>query len=195
MSAVTALPAQSAKPRNLTRPTAGDGVVIIATLISLLAGGLVKYFYDTRTHETEVAGISISYPSDWIRMPVTGDQQLKAISSDGSQSQIILTTSDTTQPDVHLAVAGGSGNPRSSESDYSQLSNSETTVDGVSAVQTDYAYVKTKVATSTVPTVIRGRQVAWIKDGKIYVLAIDGKEADWDETKKTFNRVVDKVNL
>jgi hypothetical protein len=195
MSAVTALSAQSAKPRNLTRPTTSDLVVIAAILISLLAGGLTKYFHDTRTHETEVAGISISYPSNWIRLPVTGDEQLKAISTDSGQSSIILTAADTSQQDIQLAIAGGAANPRSSESDYSQLSNSATTIDGMSAVQTDYAYVKTKVATATVPTVMRGRQVAWIKDGKLYVLAMDGSEDDWDSTQNTFDRIVDKVNL
>jgi hypothetical protein len=195
MDAVTALPAQSAPRRNLVRPTASDLVVIATIVLSLLAGGLVKYFHDTRTHEAEVAGITIAYPSNWIRLPVTASEQLKAISTDSGQSQVILTATDTTQQDVQLAIAGGTANPRSSESDYAQLSNSSATVDGVPAVQTDYAFVKTKVGGATIPTVMRGRQVAWIKDGKLYVFAMDGAEDDWDQTQKTFNRIVDKVKL
>jgi len=183
------------KTTNLTRPAASDLIVFAAIILSLLTGGLVKYFHDTRTHETEVAGITIAYPSHWIRLPVMGNEQLKAISTDSGQSQIILTTSDTTQQDIQLAIASGSANPRSSESDYSQLSNTGTTVDGVAAVQTDYAFVKTKVASASVPTVMRGRQVAWIKDGKLFVLAMDGAEDDWDQTQKTFDRIVDQVNL
>jgi hypothetical protein len=65
----------------------------------------------------------------------------------------------------------------------------------VAAIQTDYAYVKNKIGTATVPKVVRGRQVAWVKDGQLYVLALEGAEDDWDGTKATFDRLVDKVEI
>jgi hypothetical protein len=195
MAATTAIPAQTASRRNLTRLTASDVVVILAIVLSLIAGGLIKYWHDTRTHETDVAGITLSYPSDWIRLPVFGNEQLKAISSDDGQSQIIFSVTPTTLEDVNLAVANIGVNQSSGESDYTQLANVSETVDGTAAVQTDYAYVKTKIGTATAPKVVRGRQVAWIKDGQLFVLAMEGVDDDWDQTEKNFDRVVDKVEI
>jgi hypothetical protein len=195
MAAITAIPAQPATKKNLTRFTTSDLIVVTVILASLALGGLIKFWNDTRTHETEVAGVSIAYPDGWLRLPVTENEQIKAISTDDGQSELVFSVSSSTQEDVTIALASGSANQSSDESDYTQLSNVTTTVDGVAALQTDYAYVKTKIGTATAPKVVEGRQVAWIKDGQLYVLALEGLEDDWDSTKSTFNRLVDKVEI
>jgi hypothetical protein len=195
MVATTAIPAELNPKRNLTRLTASDGIVILAILVSLIAGGLIKYFNDTQTREADIAGVTLSYPDGWIRLPVSGNEQLKAISNDDGQSLYVFSTSSTSLADVNVAVAAIGVNQSSTESDYTQLVNTSTTVDGTQAVQTDYAYVKTKIGTATVPKVVRGRQVAWIKDGQMYVLALEGPEDNWDTTKSTFDRLVDKVEI
>jgi hypothetical protein len=195
MAATTAIPASLSPKRNLIRLTASDGVVILALLASLIAGGLIKYWNDTQTRESDVAGVTIAYPDGWIRLPVSDNEQLKAISNDDGQTQVLLSVSPTTQDDVSLAIANFGANQSSGESDYTQIANETATVDGVAAIQTDYAFVKNKIGTSTVPKVVRGRQVAWIKDGQLYVFALEGAEADWDGTKTTFDRLVDKVEI
>ena len=59
---------------------------------------------------------------------------------------------------------------------------------------TDYAYVQSAVGGGTVPSVIRGRQYAWIKDGQLYTFALEGPEEDWDNVRTEANRLIDKVD-
>lgn len=175
------------------RMTSADLVVALGVVLLILLGWGFKTVHDDRLTEVEIGPASASYPHGWIRLPVRAPEVLRAISDDNGQSAVVFITQDTGQKDIRLAIASGAGNPASGETAYTQLGNGEATVSGNAAVRSDYAYVKTVVGGSTTPRVMKGRQIAWIKDGKLYALAVEGPEDDWDDTRDTFNRVEDTV--
>lgn len=177
------------------RITAGDAVVIVAAVLALLVGWGIKGWHDNRLHETEVEGVTIAYPKGWIAYPAAAPVLLKAISVDDGRSQVLFSASETTQTDVLLAMASGIANQASGETAYTQLGNETAEVDGQAAVRSDYAYVRTKIGAATPPTVMHGRQYAWIREGKLYTLAMEAPEEGWDEAKSDFERMIDKVEV
>lgn len=176
------------------RVTSGDLVVALSVLLLVLSGWGLKMLHDDRLTSTEIDAVSVSYPSGWIRLPAQEPEVMHAISDDNGQSAVILTAQDTGQKDIRLAIASGAGNPASGETAYTQLGNTEATLNGNPAVRSDYAYVKTVVGGSTAPRVMKGRQVAWIKDGTLYALAAEGPDDHWGDTRETFDRIEEKVS-
>ena len=85
------------------------------------------------------------------------------------------------------------GNPAVGEPSYTELARRARNLDGAPAIETEYAYVRTQVAASSPPDVIRGREVAWSKDGRAYVLALEAPAGDWDEVGDEFDRYVDEL--
>jgi hypothetical protein len=179
--------------RTSPRVTAGDLVVLIGAVVLVLAGWGLKTLHDNRTNEVDVGGITVAVPQGWFRLPTVEPELLRAISNTNGRERLILTSQETTQEDLLLLVGSGAGNPAASEVAYTQLTNENSEVDGNPAIQTDYAYVETTVGGATVPTVIRGRQEAWIKDGRIFVLALEAPEDDWDEANDKYDRLIDEV--
>lgn len=176
------------------RISAGDIVVYVGAVLLVLLGWGLKTLHDDRTTEIEVGGVTVAYPDGWIRLPTTEPLLLRAVSNENGRERLLLSAQETTQTDIRLALASGAANPSSGETAYTQLGNRSGEVDGNPAVETDYAYVATTVGGATAPTVIQGRQAAWIKDGRLLVLAFEAPEQNWDEDDDDFDRLVDEVS-
>mgnify|MGYP000247535164 CR=1 FL=1 len=176
------------------RLTMGDGIVLIGALVAFLIGWAIKDWHDDRLRTIDVSGVTVAYPRDWIRFPTREPEVFRAVSNDDGRTAIFLATVTTPQTDVLQAVATNNANPARGEPGYTQLGNKSATVDGNAAVMTDYAYVQSAVGGTTVPTVIRGRQFAWIKDGQLYTFAVEGPESRWTTLRSQADRFVDDID-
>lgn len=180
-------------PPPSARVTLSDLIVIAGAIAAILIGWAIKGWHDNRLVSATAAGVTVHYPRGWIQLPPVAPQQFVAISTANGRISVALTEQDTQQTDVTKILAAGVANQASSETGFTQLGNEQTTVDGNKAVRSDYAYVKTTIGGATVPTVMRGRQVAWIKDGKLYTFALEAPKDDWGSASGDFGRLVDKI--
>jgi hypothetical protein len=172
-----------------------DLIVIVGAVVLFLAGWAIKDWHDNRLRSVDVSGISVSYPRDWIRFPSMEPELFRAVSNDDGQTIAFLSGVDTPQTDVLLAITTNNANPASGEIGFAQLSNVPTIVSGLTAIQTDYTYVQTTVSGSTIPTVIRGRQVSWISGGKLYSFGVEGAEANWESVRSELNRLIKELEV
>jgi hypothetical protein len=181
---------------HLRRPrlTVSDVIVLVGALVAFLAGWAIKEWHDNRVRTITVAEVEIAYPRGWLNFPVRDPEVFRAVSNDDGDTVVFLSAVTTPQTDVLQAVTTNNANPARDEVGYAQLSNKATTVDGNQAVVTDYTYVRTAIGGTTVPTVIRGRQYAWIKNGQLYTYAIEGPEDSWDSLTAEMDRLVDKID-
>jgi hypothetical protein len=181
---------------HLRRPrlNATDVIVLVGALVAFLAGWAIKDWHDNRVRTATFGEVEIAYPRGWLSFPVRDPELFRAVSNDDGDTLVFLSAVTTPQTDVLQAVTTNNANPARDEVGYAQLSNQATTVDGNQAVMTDYTYVRTAIGGTTVPTVIRGRQYAWIKNGQLYTYAIEGPDDSWGSLKSEMSRLVDKVD-
>jgi len=181
---------------HLRRPrlNINDVIVLIGAVVAFLAGWAIKDYLDDRTRTVQIDTVNIAYPQGWLSFPTTEPEVFRAISNDDGDTSLFLTQVATGQTDVLQAVTTNNANPARDEVGYAQLGNQTDSVDGNEAVRSDYTYVITSVGGSSVPTVIRGRQFSWIKNGQLYTFAAEGPEDNWDWVRSEANRLVDKID-
>jgi hypothetical protein len=177
------------------RVSRGDLVVFALALLLIVGGGVLKQIHDNRTVSAEADGLTVTYPRGWFRYPVEEPQLLRAVSNQDGETTLALFATPAGQVEIQGAVDSGIGNPAAGEIGYSQLANEQTDLDGIPAVRTDYAYVRTGVSGASPPEVIRGRQIAWITDDRILILALEAPESVWDESKGLFDPIVDQLQF
>lgn len=191
--------ATTAVPRRmqLDRPRASlsDAIVLGFAVIAFLAGWLIKDWHDNRVVTTTVAGVEVAYPRGWVNFGGAAPVVLHAISDNDPLTSAILSVQETDQPDILLAIATGAPAIGSDQIGYVQLANEPTTIDGVSAVRTDYAYVLDGAGGRSVPVIIRGRQFSWIHNGQLYSFAVEGPESEWTNIRSEANRLVGKIDI
>lgn len=181
----------------LRRPklTLSDLIVLVAAVIAFGAGWAYKDWHDNRIRTSEVDGITVAYPHSWLRFPALDPEVFRAVSNDDSREVIFLTTVSTPLTDVLQAVTTSNANPAQTFPGYSQLGNHVGTIDGHDAVISNYAYVDASIGGSTIPSVIVGRQYAWIANGQLFVYALEGPEDRWSRLENDFERLIDKVEI
>jgi hypothetical protein len=180
------------------RVSLSDLIVFVGAVVLVLVGWGLKRYHDNRTTTVEVDGVSLVYPAGWLRLPTEPPALFRATADDGTGSTLALYAADTAAGDPTQALLFGSPNPAESAPAYTPLDNEPTEVDGnveTTEIQSDYAYVQSEVARSTAPTVVRGRQVAWVQDGRLYVLALEAPEEHWAQAGDRFGRLVDGVGV
>jgi hypothetical protein len=69
------------------------------------------------------------------------------------------------------------------------------TVAGQAGVRADYANVRADAARAALPQVVRGRQVAWLAGGMLYVLALEAPEPAWVSVADRFDHLVAAVAI
>jgi hypothetical protein len=175
------------------RLATGDAIVLVGALVAFLIGWAIKDWHDDRVRTTDVAGVSISYPREWIRFPTREPEVFRAVSNEDGLTSMFLAMVTTPQTDLLQAVATNNANPARGEPGYVQLGNRSESVDGLEAIVTDYAYVRSAVGGSSVPAVIQGRQFAWIKDGQLFTFAVEGADDEWSEIRSMADRFAGKL--
>ena len=173
----------------------GDLFVFTLALLLVAAGGVLKQFHDNRTVTAEVGGLSVTYPRGWFRYPVEAPELFRAVSNEDGDTTLLLFAAPVGQADLPAAVASGVANPAVGETAYTQLASEPVDLRGNAAVRTDYAYVNTQVNGTSPPEVIRGRQIAWIKNGRVHVLALEAPDFVWDESKVLFDPIVGQLRM
>jgi len=177
------------------RVSHGDLVVFALALLLITAGGILKQIHDNRTVSAEVAGLKVTYPRGWFRYPVDEPELLRVVSNEDGETTLLLFAAPAAQGDLSAAVDSDVGNPATGETAYVQLGNEQVELRGNAAVRTDYAYVDTAASGASPPEVIRGRQIAWIRNDQVHVLALESPDFLWDESKRLFDPIVDQLQI
>ena len=168
-----------------------DLIVTVGGVLLLLAGwGLVRA-HDARVVAVEVAGAAIARPAGWLPLPAL-PPALATWTDDGGLGATLTLYAEPTDAATAteaMAVAVAGANPAIGQPAYTPLRSEPATRGGQPAVRSDYAYARTEVARSTPPTVVMGRQLAWVADGTLYLLALEAPEADWGRVAPLFDRL------
>lgn len=167
-----------------------DLIVSVGGVLLLLAGWALVRFHDARVEPVEVAGVAIVRPAGWLPLPALPPALATWTDDGGSGGMLTLYAEETTEATAGAALALGGPNPAPLQPAYTPL-RSEPVEEGdpASPIRSDYAYAQAAVANSTPPTVIRGRQLAWVAGGQLYVLALEAPEADWARVAPLFDRL------
>jgi hypothetical protein len=177
------------------RVSHGDLVVFALALLFVAAGGVLKQIHDNRTVSSDVAGVHVTYPRGWFRYPVEEPELLRVVSNEDGETTLLLFAEPAGQAGLQEIVGSGVGNPAVDETAYVQLANEQIELRGNVAFCTDYAYVSTAASGASPPEVIRGRQVAWIMNDRVHVLALESPDAVWDESRGLFDPIVDQLQF
>jgi hypothetical protein len=176
------------------RVTWRDAIVIAGAVIAFLIGLGIKTWHDERVSSATIDGVSISYPRTWVRLPGFDPVQFRAVSTSDPLTSMSFGLVEANQPDVVLAAATTPINPARSQTAYIAISSQATTVDGVPAMVTEYAYVNT-VAGGTAPVVVRGEEYNWLQNGLLYSLAIESSAGEWEHERDRVGNLIDRVRL
>lgn len=164
-----------------------DLLVSVGGVLLLLAGwGLVR-LHDGRVEPAEVAGVAIARPAGWLPLPALPPALATWTDDGGLGATLSLYAVEGADPASALGLSGG--NPAESQPAYTPLRSEPATRGGQPAARSDYAYARAELASSTPPTVVMGRQLAWEADGTLYVLALEAPQADWHRVAPLFDRL------
>jgi hypothetical protein len=177
------------------RVSHGDFIVFALALLLVAGGGVLKQFHDNRTVSAEVDGVTVTYPHGWFRYPVDNSELLRAVSNEDGETSLLLFAALAGTADLPEAVVSGAGNPAAGKTAYVQLANAQVDLRGQAAVRTDYAYVNTEVSGASPPEVIRGRQIAWIMNDRVHVLALESPDFLWGEANGLFDTIVEQLQI
>ncbi len=177
------------------RVSHGDLIVFALALLLVTVGGFLKQIHDNRTVSAEAGGLTVTYPRGWFRYPVEDPALLRVVSNADGDTTILLFAAPVGQADLLEAVASGIANPAAGGTAYKQLANEQVDLRGNAAYRTDYAYVNTQVSGASPPEVIRGRQIAWIINDQVHVLALEAPDLVWDDVKGLFDPIVAQLQI
>jgi hypothetical protein len=177
------------------RVSRGDLIVLALAALLVATGGVLKQFHDNRTVLAEAGGVNITYPRGWFRYTPEEPELLHVVSNEDGETTLQLFAQPAGQADLLDAIVAGVGNPAVGKIGYVQLANSQVELAGNIAYRTDYAYVNTAASGTAPPEVIRGRQIAWIMNDEVRVLALESPDSVWEESKGLFDPIVDQLQV
>jgi hypothetical protein len=178
------------------RVSHGDLIVFVVALVLVVAGGVLKQIHDNRTVSVEVGGITVTYPRGWFRYSVQAPELLRVVSNeDGATTLVLWAEPAAGQTGLIEAIGSGIVNPAAVKTAYVQLAHEQIDLRAIAAYRTDYAYVDTAVSGAFPPEVIRGRQIAWIMNDQVHVLALESPERSWEESQGLFQPIVDQLQI
>jgi hypothetical protein len=120
---------------------------------------------------------------------------LRVVSHQDGATTLLLFAAPTGKTDLSEAIASGIGNPATGKTAYVQLANGQVDLRANDAYRTDYAYVDTEVSGASAPEVIRGREIAWIMNDQVHVLALESPERSWEQSSRLFEPIVDQLQI
>jgi hypothetical protein len=173
----------------------GDLIVFGLALLLVAAGGVLKQLHDNRTVSAQAGGVNVTYPRGWFRYPVENPELLRVVSNEDGDTTLLLFVAPTGQADLTEAVTSGVSNPATGKTAYTRLADEPVDLRGSAAIRTDYAYVNTQVSGASPPEVIRGRQIAWVINDRVHVLALEAPDLVWDKSKVLFDPIVDQLQF
>lgn len=166
-----------------------DLIVSVGGVLLLVAGWALVRLHDDRVEPAAVGGVEIARPAGWLPLPGLPPALATWTDDAGLGATLTLYGSETDAATAAEALALGGPNPAIGQPAYTPLRSEPAARGGQPAVRSDYAYARVEVASSTPPTVVMGRQLAWVADGRLYALALEAPEADWGRVAPLFDRV------
>ena len=177
------------------RVSHGDLIVFALALLLVAAGGVLKQIHDNRTVSANAGGVTVTYPRGWFRYPAEDPELLRVVSDEDGETTLLLFAEPTGQAGLQEIADSGVGNPAFRETAYVQLANEQIELRGHAAFRTDYAYVNAAASGASPPEVIRGRQIAWVMNDQVHVLALESLDILWEESKGLFDPIVDQIQF
>ena len=177
------------------RVSHGDLIVFALAVLLVTAGGVLKQIHDNRTVSAEAGGVSVTYPRGWFRYPVKEPELLRVVSDEDGETSLLLFSEPAGQGDQLADVTPGRGNPAVGKTAYVQLASEHVELRGNAALRTDYAYVDVPGVGVSPPEVIRGRQIAWIMNDQIHILALESPDILWEASNGLFDRIIGQLQF
>lgn len=165
--------------------TITDIIVIIAGIALLFAGWGLQRLHDARLQTAEVSGMTIAYPEGWLPLPVMPPAVAQWTDNQGFGATLTLFASPAPSGDTPFVLS--TSNPAVGQPAYTPIRSVPITIGNVAAVQSDYAYARQQVATSSPPEIVLGRDITWTAGGQHYELVLEAPERDWDRVEPLFD--------
>lgn len=164
--------------------TISDIIVIIGGIILLFAGWGLQRIHDARLQTAEVGGISIAYPEGWLPLPALPPALAQWTDNQGFGATLTFYASPAPSGDTPFALA--TANPAVGQPAYTPMRSAPVTIDNITAVQSEYAYARQQVATSSPPEIVLGRAITWTANDQQYELVLEAPERDWSRVEPLF---------
>jgi hypothetical protein len=162
-----------------------DLIVIIGGILLLIGGWGLQRMHDTRLATVAIDGVQVAYPERWLPLPALEPALAQWTDSQGTGATLTLYATDAPAPLAGYWLA--SPNPATGQPAYTPLESNLVTVNGADAMRTDYAYARQQIAQSSPPEIIRGREIAWLVEGRQHLLALEAPDQHWDRVAPLFD--------
>jgi hypothetical protein len=167
------------------RVSVSDLIVICGGIVLLIAGWALQRAHDARLETTDVAGLQVAHPEGWLPLPVVPPARAQWTDNQGLGATLTLYA----EPLGEAGIRRGSANPAESNAAYTPLRSEPDTIGDIPVIRSDYAFARQQLAASTVPEIVRGREVAWTANGERYALALEAPERDWNRVAPLFDNL------
>jgi hypothetical protein len=160
-----------------------DFIVICGGILLLFSGWALQRAHDARLETTEVAGVEVAHPEGWLPLPVMPPALAQWTDDQGLGATLTLYVEESSG----AGLRPGSANPAEANPAYTPLRSEPKVIDDTPVIQSDYAYARQQLAASTLPEIVRGREVAWTENGQRFALALEAPERDWNRFATLFD--------
>jgi len=164
--------------------TISDIIVIIGGIALLVLGWGLQRAHDARLQTADVGGITISYPEGWLPLPALPPVVAQWTDNQGFGATLALYAVPAPSADAQFTLS--TANPAVGQAAYTPMRSEPVTFNNTPAVQSDYAYARQQVATSSPPEIVLGRGIRWTANDQQYELVLEAPERDWSRVEPLF---------
>lgn len=179
--------------------------VALVTLAALLLGLLLRLSVegDTRTYSGTNPNFGMSYPATWRTTDVTDTVVLRVENSNVESAYKTNVAVDSREldpasPPTLQTLVDRRIVQQGTQTGYHLLSSGETTLHGVRAAQTEYAFVEQPIDAprrASLPVVVRGREYIVLTKDRVYYITLAAPENDFANASKQFDSMIQTVKV
>ncbi|MGI9255171.1 MAG: hypothetical protein ACR2J8_15620 [Thermomicrobiales bacterium] len=172
-----------------SRMSVADLIAIAACVIAMLLGLWLIRAHDSRVAVNDIDGMAVTHPVGWLQAPAVAPAVATWVDAAGSGATLTVYRIPT---DVK-EIAGSTTvtlNPASSSAAFTPLESRSVEVPAGAGEQSEYAYVRQRIGRGLAPAIVQGRQVAWIENGELRIVALEAPEEAWDDTLRDAGRAL-----
>ena len=177
-----------------------EWIVVVTVLLAIGLGWALTAGLSSQTTNLSLDGLSLRYPSGWVRDDVAAAEEgyaLGALGLEASQPRVavgILVELDPAAPvslDELVAMRGFA--QAANKELYRVLSSESAKVGNADGVAVSYGYVENSSGSphlSDLPVVIEGVDCIVPHEGKVYVISLEAAATDFAKQQKAFDRIL-----